>query len=1031
MAATRSSHLLRNIAQLMRTNDTNWLTEALSTLDEPARRALADGVYAMYRAAARGESITVPAADGSDERDFADRVRDALIAPLANSNTITANLGHEGIAVLGCCRLDRVRRIRFYDTHRGAEHILRVLRDRRPDWASAWLDHCLDARDFPLLDWRTARTLIAEGICAAPTSAGYVRVMVTSLGHWWPHTGTPYVPISDELRANPDLLEHTLWRLFEVDSQAFGVDWRERAPGLPDNYENWQDALLTLARDGTLDRTRMLDAALDAPWKFENSNAQSSVCRFFTALSPTEPELAARGERMLELLRHRNSAVVGFALDQLKALLATNGVTQAQLLPRLQPVFELRPSKQPLAALKLLQPVERLLPAHTAAVLAVLGAALPHPAKDVQAQAIALLARSRPAAAEDVDALLAHFADDLPASLRAQLASATGTAEPLDHDDARADSDDGPQTPNPPASILDAHPCATAEPLVPIADVQALIDLAAHLVEKVDGPADIERLLDGISRLCDQRPDDFDVRIGALAKRLRARRTGTLDDGVLAWGAPPELEHLLAAWLGRTTPMLGRSSFYWVRWHGAGRSLRRRLRALITRVGNRMAAPLLSAATHEGGWVHPVALVARLRELQVRKLAAPDEDLELALLRLAPDERALALAAAAAADITGHPGRVLRFALGGEERPGSTDREQAPWWVAAAHARAPQDDRSAWLAPLRLPLDWPGLQAPATLHWQSSVRTQERYRNGPPLAVPHLELRWSPPLPEHRVVPPRDYRWYLGLSSATRWLRDTVLDALDAARRLALRTYDRQRSGQWAGFLAFTAVTQHEPSAVHVPWCIELLGWTTPLRLDAHFADGAKLMLAGIDADTGNGETRAPWISRLLAPETPLDEPALLALGIALVARSTVTRGIATEVLIRAVDHGRASVQPLAGHAEGAALDTVLARLADGAWFKRNRLAAAFTEVIRVSPMHALFVARVIEGFLAARGKVLHEDLPLLEHLVEVRVDTRTSPHAALLPLLGAVSGYSKTARAAKQLAGMMKDAQEKDSDSG
>ncbi len=709
MAATPTSADLRTIAQLLRANDATGLAAALSTLDEPARRTLADGVYAMYRATTRGEAIALPVADGGNERNLGDRVRDALVAPLTNSNSITANIGREGIAglaVLGCCRLDRVRRIRFYDAQQGTAPILRILRDRRPDWASAWLDHCLDARDFPLVEWSIARTLIAEGICAVPASSGYVRVMVTSLGEWWPHAGQPYVPISTALRANPDLLEHTLWRLFEVDTQAFGLDWRDRTPDLPKNYENWQDALHALVRDGTLDRARMLDAALDAPWKFENSNAQSNVCRFFATLAPTAEELGPRGERMLELLRHRNSAVVGFALDQLKALLATNGVTQAQLLPRLPPVFDLRPKKQPLAALKLLQPVEHLLPAHTAGVLAVLATALPHPAKDVQAQAVAMLMRCRPAAADDVDALLVRFADDLPPSLRAGLATATGAAvlmHATEDDDAPNGADDFTQPQDAAASILDARPCAMAEPLVPIEDVQTLIDLAAHVVEKVDGPGDIERLLDGISRLCDQRPDDFEVRTAALAKRLHARRDGMLDHGMLAWGAPPELEHLLAAWLGRTTPMLSRSSFFWVRWHGAARALRMRLQALIMRVGNRIAAPLLSAATHEGGWVHPIALVERLRVLQSRGLAIPAEDLELALLRLAPDDRTLAHATAD--DITGTPGRVLRFALGGAERPGAADREHAPWWVAAAHACAPRGDRSAWLAPLRLPLD--------------------------------------------------------------------------------------------------------------------------------------------------------------------------------------------------------------------------------------------------------------------------------------------------------------------------------------
>ncbi len=289
--------------------------------------------------------------------------------------------------------------------------------------------------------------------------------------------------------------------------------------------------------------------------------------------------------------------------------------------------------------------------------------------------------------------------------------------------------------------------------------------------------------------------------------------------------------------------------------------------------------------------------------------------------------------------------------------------------------------------------------------------------------VAQLGQRWSPPLPEHRVRPQRDFRWYAGPRGALRWLGDKALDALRGARRFALRAQDMQRTGQRRGFMAFTAVAQHEPSAVHVPWCIELLGWTTPLDLDAHFAEGAAALLLRVDVDAGNGDVSAPWITRLLAPETPFDEPALLALGVALVSRSTVVRGIAAEVLIRAIDDGRARIQPLVRDAETPSMHVVLGRLADGAWLKRNRLAAALADVIHVSPMHARHAAHIIEGFLVARGKVQNDDLPLLEQLLEARAGPRTKPDAALLPLLIPLTGSSKTAKAAKQLAGMVRAA--------
>ena len=97
------------------------------------------------------------------------------------------------------------------------------------------------------------------GVAKKPTSEGYVRLMVQGLPDEC-HVNN-FTPLSQKLRANPDLLEDELWRLFEVETHAFSLDQSKNNPHAPANYESWSTAVLKLAADGRIDRERLLDAS--------------------------------------------------------------------------------------------------------------------------------------------------------------------------------------------------------------------------------------------------------------------------------------------------------------------------------------------------------------------------------------------------------------------------------------------------------------------------------------------------------------------------------------------------------------------------------------------------------------------------------------------------------------------------------------------------------------------------------------------------------------------------------------------------
>jgi len=186
----------------------------------------------------------------------------------------------------------------------------------------------------------------------------------------------------------------------------------------------------------------------------------------------------------------------------------------------------------------------------------------------------------------------------------------------------------------PPLSFL-RHQIPVIHPgnaIRPIQDVAELVELLTGLVESVTSCDEVERALDGISRLCDQ---DLG---GVVVAPLRKRAVALLNSGSsnrpvpFLWGDPRgDICGVVTAWLtGQMPPdVYGQTS-------GPAGFLSRRAHEVAVRATGRRAQPLLAAPTHRGGWVDPAALVGRAAWLEARGLEAAIEDAHQAILRLAP-----------------------------------------------------------------------------------------------------------------------------------------------------------------------------------------------------------------------------------------------------------------------------------------------------------------------------------------------------------------------------------------------------------
>ena len=112
-----------------------------------------------------------------------------------------------------------------------------------------------------------------------------------------------------------------------------------------------------------------------------------------------------------------------------------------------------------------------------------------------------------------------------------------------------------------------------------------------------------------------------------------------------------------------------------------------RLTALAQRVVKRIAAPLLAAPTHRGGWIDPLVWVERWRRLIELKVDVPEVELSQSLLRLAPDGRPAALERAR--EIECPLCEVIVWVLGGTVDAAAAKRAPAVW-IAASRCRDPE-----------------------------------------------------------------------------------------------------------------------------------------------------------------------------------------------------------------------------------------------------------------------------------------------------------------------------------------------------
>jgi hypothetical protein len=357
--------------------------------------------------------------------------------------------------------------------------------------------------------WAPLRRLVADGLVPEPTDDAYVRAMVEFFAYQ-----ADAAAIVARVTAEPALVP-LVWRIFEID---LGTIFHFRDDRWHDGAEPLTPAICSLVEAGALDRDGVLDADLRALARVGEPIPARWYQWLHEALQPTVAEIAERGADYLHLA---SSPVPQTAVLALRTLARTpEAVTTAALTPALGPVF--------LASHKgVVRDALALVDARAAdggdgadALLAAACTTFGNASADLQDRAMRLIERR------------VRKGGPGP-QVRAAALGHLDIASPVIRDRVQALA--GVSTADPPRSPLPAAPVTWPAPRVPVAGewlleaprvtpvfgLDELIPLLARLLEGNGTALDCERAVDGIARLCGDRPPDFDILTSGLQQQLR------------------------------------------------------------------------------------------------------------------------------------------------------------------------------------------------------------------------------------------------------------------------------------------------------------------------------------------------------------------------------------------------------------------------------------------------------------------------------------------------------------------------------
>jgi len=513
------------------------------------------------------------------------------------------------------------------------------------------------------------RKLMKLGLCDKPVSDQYIVAMIAGMRAFL--LSARGVSLKEALLAEPDLLETDIWRLFEVEGD------QENSLAAQDKYsppgQSWESTLCELAREKAISRARLLDASLEALQRDFIQFRSGWFSRFHESLTPTLEERRERTQEYGKLIGSSIPTTVSFAVKALAQVDRVSPLSEEFLSGDVAPALSARSKSVVFTALTMLERAVKRNSGFARQACEFATEALLHESPEVQMAALDMIEKYGDGNATSLRSKIVSYRDSTSPSASTRIVSWLGEIPSADAVAARLD-----QSPSSPALQLDnANPTAEQRAIQPIEGLEELVAACASCLEHPDVPMEMERVVDGVSRLCGERPPDF-VRLTA---PLSKRAGKILGGSRWSVGMVRMLRAAFVdAWLSDRATMA--VPFDINACHPIALYLYQRLSAVCQRANRHAALPLLSLPTHAGGWIEPAVLHERLAIWASRKEKPDSYDQTISLLRL-PGLPTLEFLAAHS-DATGEFWAAARHAAGAGD--GAPDIA-SPLWIAASAAR--------------------------------------------------------------------------------------------------------------------------------------------------------------------------------------------------------------------------------------------------------------------------------------------------------------------------------------------------------
>ena len=609
------------------------------------------------------------------------------------------------LALVATATLAELKKIRWWVTSADTS---RVMIARQPDWLAEGLELMLDRTSSSFAIGEVAHAInraVAQGMILAPSHDRYA-IGIAYGYEFGPQTS----PLIERVRADVERLAPAIWRQFEVEGGGeISLATRDKYISAKAGSGDWAGTLKTLSDEGWLDRQRLLNASLDALNRGFSQFRAGWFSRFHELLAPTLDERVAHTERYFDLLASPIGPTVSVAMAALKAIQKANRLDAGLVIERIEPALHASSAAAALAAVALLAEAAEARPKLCPATVRLAAIGLEHPKSEVQEAALQLIESHATALDKAVRAAIADRLGVMAVALQARAQAVLGEkrvgleAQSDPHCDiaelksrAAALPDDkrrraGVDTalaaleagaldiPRAEFTGMDVPRLNPAKAVTPVASFEELIDEALVAVEHPDDLDRVERVLAAALAFAADRPADEARLLAPLVKSLKRYK----DRGGVEWTTPRGALQIVLSAFYLEEPV-DVSAFL----NDPRAAIILRTTAMAQAIRARTPRRQLSAPTHTGHWIDPLVLVERSLGAAAKNtpplLGIADQ--VLALLRLAPDRRALALEAGRT--LTGEWGMALRYALGGDEACGATKS----LWVAASRARAPFDN---------------------------------------------------------------------------------------------------------------------------------------------------------------------------------------------------------------------------------------------------------------------------------------------------------------------------------------------------